>query len=157
MGNSVEPYFGIIARLIAVSAQNPFFTVLFVAALVGVDVRLQQGVQILVGARGVADLELDRLPDADVVRDDERAALLLQAHDVADEEVAALEFALVLVEDASDVQAVVAAAASSVDSQSLAIAVTDLSASERFYRTVLSVFRHITPLTRFLNTPLLKG
>jgi uncharacterized protein (TIGR02453 family) len=29
--------------------------------------------------------------------------------------------------------------------------------SPAFYRTVLTVFRHITPLTRFLNTPLLKG
>jgi len=32
-----------------------------------------------------------------------------------------------------------------------------LATSPAFYKTVLTVFRHITPLARFLNTPLLKG
>ena len=32
-----------------------------------------------------------------------------------------------------------------------------LATSPRFYKTLLTVFRQITPLARFLNTPLLKG
>jgi uncharacterized protein (TIGR02453 family) len=32
-----------------------------------------------------------------------------------------------------------------------------LATSPAFYKTVLSVFRQVVPLTRFLNTPLLKG
>jgi uncharacterized protein (TIGR02453 family) len=32
-----------------------------------------------------------------------------------------------------------------------------LAASPKFYKTVLTVFREITPLARFLNAPLLKG
>lgn len=32
-----------------------------------------------------------------------------------------------------------------------------LATSPKFYKTLLTVFRHVTPLTRFLNAPLLKG
>ena len=32
-----------------------------------------------------------------------------------------------------------------------------LATSPRFYKTLLTVFRQVTPLTRFLNAPLLKG
>ena len=32
-----------------------------------------------------------------------------------------------------------------------------LAASPRFYSTLLSVFRQVLPLSRFLNAPLIKG
>src|SRR5581483_978849 len=66
---------------------------------------LQEQAEVLVGRAGVADVELHRLADADAVAEDQGAALTVQAEDVADQEVAAAERVLVLVDDQADVRA----------------------------------------------------
>ena len=65
----------------------------------------EQLAQVLVGGRRVADVELHRLADGDVVADDDRARGLVAAEHVAHEEVAAAEVGLVLVDDDAEVQA----------------------------------------------------
>src|SRR5205085_1503852 len=72
--------------------------------LVGSDIRLQQRLQILVRGVGIANVELDRLTHPNVVGDREGAALALQSHDVADQEIAPLKLALVFIDDAAYVQ-----------------------------------------------------
>ena len=69
-----------------------------------VPVRLQERMQVLIGALGIADLELDGLADADAIGNGEGAGLPVEPEDVADQKIAALERALVLVNDEADVQ-----------------------------------------------------
>ena len=59
--------------------------------LVRAQVELQQGVQVLVGCRGVADVELHRLTDAHPFRHRQRPTIADKAEDVADQEIAAPE------------------------------------------------------------------
>ena len=61
--------------------------------------------QILVGGFGVPHLELHRLPDLDLFADGQRPRLLVDPEEVADEEVAAPEVEVVLVDDEADVEA----------------------------------------------------
>ena len=71
------------------------------------DCRAQRAgfAQVLVGGLGVADVELDGLADADQVGDRDGPGVVGPDH-VADQEVAALERLLVLVDHPADVQAV---------------------------------------------------
>src|SRR3954451_18750460 len=59
--------------------------------------------QIVIGGRGVAHLELHRRADIDLVADRDRADVAVTAEHGANEEVAAVEFDLVLVDDAAEV------------------------------------------------------
>ena len=65
---------------------------------------VEQAPQVLVGGVRVAHLELHGLADLDLLADRERAGRLVDAEQVADEEVAALEVETVLVDDETDVQ-----------------------------------------------------
>src|SRR5207247_2795020 len=64
----------------------------------------QQRAQVFTGGGAVPDLELHGLPDPDVVGDRQAAGLLVDPDQVADQEVPALELALVLVNDDPQVQ-----------------------------------------------------
>src|SRR5204862_27182 len=67
---------------------------------------LQEDVQVLVGGGGVAHVKLDGLPHANALGDRQRAGRLVEAHDVAHQEIAAAEGILVLADDAADMEAV---------------------------------------------------
>src|SRR5438132_9724830 len=69
-----------------------------------VSVRLQERMQVLIGALGIPNLELDGLADADAIRNGQGPGLPVEPEDVADQKIAALERALVLVNDKADVQ-----------------------------------------------------
>src|SRR5207253_1330067 len=60
--------------------------------------------QVFVGRCRVPDVELNRLAYADQVGDGQRAAVLIDTEHVANEKIAALEFVLVLIDDAADMQ-----------------------------------------------------
>ena len=60
--------------------------------------------QVLVGRRRVADVELHRLADAHAVGDGQGPGLAVQGEDVAHQEVAALKIALILVDHPANVQ-----------------------------------------------------
>ena len=66
--------------------------------------RREQLPQIRIGRLGIADVELDGLPDAHVVADHDRAGVRVDPQDVADQEIALLEAVLVLADDAAHVQ-----------------------------------------------------
>ena len=70
------------------------------------QVHLEESVQVLVGCCRVADMKLDRLAHPDQVGDGQSAAGLIDSEHVADQEITALEFVLILVDDAADVEAV---------------------------------------------------
>ncbi len=63
----------------------------------------QQATEVLIGGLGVADVELDRLPDPNDVGDRDPSRLVAPDH-VADQEVAALEPLLVFVDDPANVK-----------------------------------------------------
>src|ERR1043166_3761670 len=69
-------------------------------------VMAEQLAKILIGRVGVANVELHGLADANVVGDAHGAGVPIDTDDVADEEVAALEAVLVLVDDQTDVHTV---------------------------------------------------
>ncbi len=69
-------------------------------------INLQKCVQILIGGGRVAHMKLDRLPDAHAVGDRQGAGRVVQAHDIADQKIAAAKSVLILADDAADVQAV---------------------------------------------------
>ena len=60
--------------------------------------------QVFVGRCRVPDMELNRLAYADQVGDGQRAAVLIDTEHIANEKIAALEFVLVLIDDAADMQ-----------------------------------------------------
>ena len=60
--------------------------------------------EILVGGAGVPDVELHGLSHRDLLADRQRALALVGTEQVADEEVAAAELGLVLVDDEPDVE-----------------------------------------------------
>ncbi len=60
--------------------------------------------EVLVGRVGVTDMKLHRLTDAHSFTDGESPAVADETEDVADQEIAALEIAAVLVDDPADVQ-----------------------------------------------------
>src|SRR5260370_41561013 len=70
--------------------------------LVRTQVELQQGVEVLVGRVGVTDMKLHRLTDAHSFTDGESPAVADETEDVADQEIAALQIAAVLVDDPAD-------------------------------------------------------
>ena len=66
----------------------------------------EQATEVFVGRVRVAHLELHGLTDVDLLADRERAGRLVDAEQVAHEEVAALEVETVLVDDEAEVQPV---------------------------------------------------
>jgi hypothetical protein len=68
------------------------------------DIAVQQRMQVFVGRRRVPNVELDGLPDADIIRNGQGAAVAVQSQDVSNQEIAPLKLALMLVDDPADVQ-----------------------------------------------------
>src|SRR5262249_50988917 len=66
---------------------------------------LQEHAQVLIGAGGIADVKLHRLPDAHRLGDGDGAGGLFNAANVAHQKIAALEGRLKLIYDPADVQA----------------------------------------------------
>ena len=67
---------------------------------------MEHEAQVLIGGVGVADVELDRLPDADVVGEGEGFVRLVDADQVADEKIPAPEALAIFADGPADEQTV---------------------------------------------------